>query len=44
MDGLGVGGYTKMAGLTKEDAHNRSTWRAGTMKNRLTRASMEKWT
>ena len=32
----------KKTGLKKEDAQNRSTWRAGTMRNRLTRASMEK--
>ena len=32
----------KKAGLKKEDAQNRSPWRAGTMRNCLTHASMEK--
>jgi len=34
----------KKVGLKREDAQNRSTWSAGTMRNRLTRASMEKQT
>ena len=32
----------KKTGLKKEAAQNHSTWRAGTMRNHLTRASMEK--
>ena len=35
-----VGGYKKVR-VEKEDAENSPTWRAGTMKNRLTRASMD---
>ena len=41
MDGLCVEDMKK-AGLKKEDTQNRSTWHAGTMRNRLTHASMEK--